>query len=184
MTELDLITRATKEQDSSAINQLVDLHTGIYVNMVRRYKCYPDFRNKIEARDLLEDKAYHIYQFALKYDSTRGMTFGSYVGDCTRHLCQSVIHRKPLNTEFSEDIAPSNDTAVMDTVERDSSIEVILAQVKGSDSSTFRQIFKLRYCGQKPQSWRTIARAVGLSHEGCRKVYEKHIGAIKEHLKT
>lgn len=184
MTEYELILRATKEQDSSAITQLVDLHTGIYVNMVRKYECYPDFRNKVEARDLLEDKAYHIYQFAIKYKPDKGMTFGSYVGDSVRHLCQSVIHRKPLNAEFNEEIAPTNDTSVTDTAERDSTIDTILEQVEGSDSAMFRRIFKLRYRGQRPQSWRQIAEAVGMSHEGVRKVYNKHIGAIKEHLKT
>lgn len=184
MTELDLITRIKETQDSAALTQLIDLHTGVYVKVVRKYECYPDFRDKIEARNILEDKAYNIYQFALKYDPARGMTFGSYVGDSVRHICQNTITRSPQSVTFNEEMAPSNDTAVMDTVERDSSIEAILDQVKGSDSAKFREIFKLRYCGQKPRSWRQISKMVGMSHEGVRKVYEKHIGAIKEHLKT
>lgn len=184
MTELDLITRVKETQDSAALTQLIDLHTGIYVNMVKKYACYPDFRNKVDVQDVIEDKAYNIYQFALKYDPARGMTFGSYVGDSIKHICQNVITRSAQSVEFNEDIAPTNDTSVTDTAEKDSSIEVILDQVKGSDSAKFREIFKLRYCGQKPRSWRAISKLVGLSHEGCRKVYEKHIGAIKEHLKT
>jgi len=106
------------------------------------------------------------------------------VGDRVRNLCQAVIYREPLSAEFNEDIAPSNDTAAMATIEKDSSIETILEQVKGSDSAKFREIFKLRYCGQRPKSWRQIGPLVGMSYEGCRKLYEKHIGAIKEHLKT
>ncbi len=184
MTELDLITRVKENQDSTALTQLIDLHTGVYVKVVRKYECYPDFRDKIEARSILEDKAYNIYQFALKYDPSRGMTFGSYVGDSVGYICKNVITRSPQSITFNEDVSPSNDTSVTDTAERDSSIEEILDQVKGSDSAAFKQIFKLRYCGQKPRSWRTIAKMVDMSHEGCRKVYEKHIGAIKEHLKT
>ena len=189
MTELDLISRSLVDQvqktrDSTALSQLIDLHTGIYVNTVKSYSAYPDFRNKVEANDLMGDKAYHIFQFALKFKPDKGMTFGSYVGDRTKNLCQAVIYRKPLNSEFNEDVAPSNDTSAMETIERETSIEAILDEVAGSDSAQFRQIFKLRYCGQRPRSWRVIAPMVGMSYEGCRKLYNKHIGAVKERLKS
>lgn len=189
MSEIDilsrqLITQVKEKRDSAALTQLIDLHTGIYVNTVKSYSSYPDFRNKIEAQDLLEDKAYNIYQFALKFDPSRGMQFGSYVGDRTKNLCQNLISRAPGNVEFNEVVAPTNDTPVVETAEKDSSIETILEQVQGSDSELFKRIFKLRYCGRKPKSWRAIGKEINMSHEGCRKVYEKHIGAVKEYLKT
>ncbi len=184
MTELDLITRIKDQQDSTALNALVDMHTGIYVKMVRRYECYPDFRDKIEAQDIMRDKTFHIYEFAKKYDPSRGMAFGSYVGEQLSYICSNLITRSARNVEFNEDVAPSNDTSVTDNAEKDSSIEEALAQVSGSDSAKFREIFKLRFMGQKPLSWRVIGEAVDMSHEGARKLFEKHIGAVREYLKT
>jgi DNA-directed RNA polymerase sigma subunit (sigma70/sigma32) len=152
--------------------------------MVRKYAAYPDFNKKVDVNDVLEDKAYNIYQFALKYDPSRGMKFGTYVAESTKHLCQNLIYRGTESVQFNEEVAPTNDTSVTETAERDSSIEVALEQVKGSDSAAFRKIFKLRFMGQKPKSWRQIGAALGMSHEGARKTYEKHIGAVKEYLQT
>ncbi len=189
MTNLELISRGLIEkvketQDSSALSQLIDLHTGVYVSVVNQYASRSDMRSKVDVQDVIDDKAYNIYQFALRFDTSKGMTFGSYVGDRTKNLCQNIVYRGAQSVEFNEEIAPSNDTSVIDTAEKDSSIETILAQVKGSDSEAFKEIFKLRYCGQRPKSWRQIAPLVGMSYEGCRKLYNKHIGAVREHLKT
>lgn len=184
MTDHELIARVKDKQDSSAITQLVEMHTGIYVNMVRKYATYADFNKKVDVKDILEDKAYNIYQFALKFDPSRGMKFGTYVAESTKYMCQGILHRGTESIQFNEEVAPNNDTSVTDIAEKDSSIEEALNQVKGSDSATFRKIFKLRFMGQKPLSWRIIASKIGMSHEGARKVYEKHIGAVKEYLQT
>lgn len=184
MTEHELIARVKDKQDSTALEQLVNLHTGIYINMVRKYATYPDFTNKVDPKDVIEDKAYNIYQFALKFDASRGMQFGTYVGEQTKFLCQGILHRGTESVQFNEATAPNNDTSVTDTAERDSSIEAALEQVQGSDSATFKKIVRLRFLGESPLSWRNIAKKVGLSHEGCRKIYEKHMPAIKEYLKT
>ena len=181
MTDLELITRVKDKQDSAAISQLVELHTGLYVNMVKRYASYPDFTKKIDVKDLLDDKAFNIYQFALKYDPSRGMKFGTYVAESTKYMCQGILHRGSESIQFNEETAPNNDTSVTDIADRDSRSEELLREIRESESPLFRQIVKLKMEGL---SWRQIAKEVKMSHEGARKVYEKNIGAVREHLKS
>lgn len=190
MTDFELITQVREKQDSAAISELVNRHTGIYVDVVNRYSSNSYFRARGNVDDIKEDKFFNIYKWALKYDPSRPtesgkpMQFGTYVGDMTDYLCRNIMHRGTASVTFNEDTAPTNDTSVTDTAEKDSNIETILEQVKGSDSEMFKKIFKLRFCGKKPLSWRAIASRVDMSHEGVRKVYNKHIGAVREYLKT
>lgn len=181
MTDLELITRVKEEQDSGALTELVNRHTGIYTNMVQKYSAYPDFTNKIDVKDVLEEKQYNIYKWALSYDAARKMKFGTYVGEMSKYLCLDVIYRGTESVPFNEDTAVNNDTTVEETTATHSSIDQLLSEVEASESVMFKRIVKLKL---KDRSWRTIGKMVGMSHEGARKLYEKHIGAVREHLKT
>lgn len=189
ITDLELINRIKNDHDSAATLSLVHAHTGIYMSVIRQYEGYSDFRARANVKDLQEDKFINIYNWALKYDPNRPtesgkpMQFGSYVGEMTKYLCKSVISRGSESVELNEDTAPTNDTEVMDTVEKDSIVDTVLAEVSQSDSKKFRRIFKLRY-GNPPMSWREISRKVGMTHEGARKHFNKYMNLIKEHARS
>ncbi len=60
-------------------------------------------------------------------------------------------------------------------------IEEIRAEVAHIGTPLFRRIFQLRF-GPKPQSWRQIARAVGMTHEGVRKHFNHYLPQVKINL--
>lgn len=180
LSDIQLINQIKKQHDSSAALELVNRHTGIYVDIINQYSTVSDFRNKTNVDDLREDKFFNIYQWALKYDPNRGMQFGSYVGEMTKYLCKGIVSNGVQSFELNEEISPSNDTSTIETAERDSVFEEVKREVKETDDPTFKKIFALRF-GDKPKSWREIGEIVGLTHEGARKVYLKHFGQIKEH---
>ena len=188
--DLELISRIKNDHDSKATLDLVHAHTGIYMSVLREYQASSSyFRARANVKDLQDDKFINIYNWALKYDPARPtesgkpMQFGSYVGERTKWLCQSIISRGTESVELNEEIAPSNETEVMETVEKDSVVDTVLAEVSKSDSRKFRRIFKLRY-GNPPMSWREISRKVNMTHEGARKLFNKHMNLIKEHARA
>lgn len=190
-SDLQLVQRIQKaargesdSDESAAVAELVNRHTGIYINVVKKYSCYPDFVARANVDDLKDEKFLNIYQFALKYDGSREMKFGSYVGKMTGYMCANLLRRGDESVQFNENIAPSNLTSVTETADRESSIETTLEQVNESDDTLFKKIFSLRFCGNKPLSWRSIGRELGMSHEGCRKIYERHIGSVREYLNS
>jgi len=190
ISDITLINQIKTDNDSAAVTELVNRHTGIYVNVVKKYSCYPDFVARANVTDLRDEKFFNIYQWALKYDPTRAtesgkpMQFGSYVGEMTKYLCQSLLYRGQESIALNEDIAPTNDTGITEQSGRDLAIEEIKNEVNEVESDLFKRIFNARFCGQKPQSWRKVGEAVNMSHEGARRVFERHIGAVREHLST
>ena len=182
MTDLDLISRIKKERDSQAVSELVNRHTGVYMTVINQYSSYPRFTHRTNVNDLRDDHTLNIYQWAQSYDPSRGMKFGTYVGQMTKFMCKGILTDGQESVEFDESISPSNDTSVTDVAEKDSDLTQIAEEVGGSDEPLFRRIFKLRFGGVRQRSWRDIGKMVGLTHEGARKCYLKHIGFVKENV--
>lgn len=202
VNDLDLIARiqaankAGTTPDSSLVTELVHRHTGAYMSVIQQYEGYSDFKARANVPDLRDDRFLNIYHFALKYDPLRASEsdkdngFGRHVFEQTRYLCKTLSARgvgcgsRLEGTELNEDNAVSNDTPVMDTVEKDSAIDIVRNEVMESDDPVFRRIFKLRHGGQRAMSWRQVAKKVGMTHEGARKAFNKHMRVIKEHARA
>lgn len=183
LSDLQLISRVKEQHDSEAALALVDRHTGIYFNIIERYSSFLDFQRKTNVNDLKDDKTLNIYKWALTYDPNRGMKFGSYVGKMTEFMCKNLVSDNKETTELLDEVIPSTDEGVIETVERESALDEIDLEVAETDDARFRQIFSLRH-GKNALSWREIGQAIHMTHEGARKLYLKHIGAIKEHVVT
>ena len=181
ISDLDLINRIKKERDSGAVTELVNRHTGIYMNVLDEYSARASFRHRANVTDLKQDHYINIYQWALKYDSSRGMQFGSYVGNMTKYMCKSIITKGTESIEIDEEKLVSPEEGIQQSVENESVLAEAKAEVKDSGDPLFKKIFKLRYGGKRQMSWREVGQAVGLTHEGARKFFNKHMGLIKEH---
>lgn len=213
-TDLDLITRIKSTQDSEATRELVHRHTGIYMQIINRYEAKSYFRAHANVPDLKDDRFINIYQWALKYqpdretESGKPMQFGSYVGKMATYMCKNIVSEGTESISIDENVAPTNDTSVTDTAERDSALESVREQVNTIDEGildeiaakqaaverllgeitaleddllnkrVFKDIFNLRYGGKRPLPWRAIASA--LKEKGIEMTHE---GARKAFLK-
>lgn len=183
LSDIQLINQIKESHDSQAVIELVNRHTGIYINAIKAYSVYPDFTNRANLADLKDERVTNIYQWALSYDPTRGMKFGSYVGKMAKHMCQNIIYRDKESTPLDDSMIASNEIEAEEQISRDLAIEEIQDEVCHSEDDRFRQIFALRH-GENPLSWRKIGAMLHMTHEGARKLYMKHIGSIKEHAIT
>jgi hypothetical protein len=181
MTDLELIKRVKDTNDSAALVELVNMHSGIYVDTVNRFSCMPGFANKVNTNDLKDDRMFDIFSWAGKYDPTRGMKFGTYVGEMIAYKCQNLLNRAPESFQFKEEIAPNNETPSADTARKDIALNEIREEVAHIGTPLFRRIFGLRF-GAQPKSWREIAEIVGMTHEGVRKHFNKYLPQVKHNL--
>ena len=80
--DLQLINNVKKLQDSSSVQELIDRHSGIYIEMVNKY--LPNDMSGVIKDDVLEDKNFCIYDAAIKFDENKNTKFSTYVGNLDR----------------------------------------------------------------------------------------------------
>lgn len=174
MTDLDLINKVKNENDSGALVELVNRHTGLYIKIVDKYS-YPAALDK---NDMIDNKLYNIYQYALDYDPTKNMKFPVYLGQRLKWDCYHVV----MNAIQSEEIKPEMITEEINLSDEDT-VKFIVENTTEITDKRFFDIFKLRHLVDKPWTWKRIGKKIGMTHEGARKVYLHNIEFLRRRLK-
>jgi hypothetical protein len=96
--EAALLARVKDTQDSDALVELINLHTGIYYAIASRWaRANPDV---IKMDEMDDNKMSHIYDFIIAYKPDKDTKLSTYIGDRTKYLCQDIIkkaHHNPLS---------------------------------------------------------------------------------------
>ncbi len=175
----ELIKRIKDHSDSAATLELINRHSGVYIDVINQYTFSP----KIQMPELIDNRMSNIYDYIRSYDPTRETQFGSYVGKMTRWMCLNIMNRDNESVEMDVN-TPNTDMDTQGSAERHADLAEIRSEAKKVDDPLFWKIFKLRFDGKKPRSWRQVGAKANLSHEGARKCFLKHIGVVKEHMAT
>ena len=185
--DLDIIRQLQAgENENECIKELVLRHSGIYLSIIHSY--IPSQSALINKEDLINDKEYHIYQAALKFDEDKKSKFSTFLGKETKWMCLN-LHNKNKNkniTPFDETINPSVDSP-FDNGEscKEDFIKKILEITKAHPDKRVNKIFKMRYIdGEKNgvMPWRKIGRALNMSIQGCINIHNSAISNIKQKL--
>ena len=91
-TDLHLINKVKNDQDVSSLKQLIDRHSGIYVDIVNKY--LPNSQEGLNKDDVLEDKNFCIYDAAIKFDENKKTKFSTYIGNLARWKCLNIYNKK------------------------------------------------------------------------------------------
>jgi len=174
-----LIDRIKESADNAATLELITRHSGVYIDVINQYAFSP----KIQVPELRDDKTFNLYSWALTYDPTKETQFGSYVGKKTRWMCLNILNRDAQSVEMDVN-APNTDLDTQGNADRNTELGEINTEVGKIKDPLFWRIFKLRFNEKKPLSWRALAPRVGMSYEGARKHFIKHIGVVKEAMAT
>jgi len=177
----ELIHLVKEKNDSIALSQLTDRHTGIYVSVAQKYSGYSD---KIQIEDIKEDRQYNIYQWILKYKPEKNMKFGTYVGEMTRYMCLDILNKTPDKIEMTEYNSPVSIENTAEKATKKDTLEQIKARVDKIEDKRFWVIFEARHLSDPKKSLRKIASTMGLTHEGVRKIYLKYINTVQKYITT
>jgi hypothetical protein len=183
------LTSLVKEEDNEeALNLLIDRHSGIYADMVKRYASKSLSINEIY--DLMNEKDYVIYKAALEYDESKAK-FSTHVGNKAKYLCLSkkTASKKNYRTLSFESIDYSEQSSEMhpnDKCEINESFTKIMSLINNHHDDRVKTIFKERYFGGergKLNTWKKIGDQIGLSAQGCINIHDRTLLEFQKHVK-
>jgi len=188
--DLQLISNVKNTNDEESLKELIDRHSGIYVDMVNKY--IPKSIEGVCKEDILDDKNFCIYDAAIKFDESKNTKFSTYVGNLARWKCLNIYNKKikfPQNN--IDDISLVKDhrsynlskNSEISIIEDEENLDRIFNLIKNSEDPRVEKIFKMRYKnGKKLTPWKKIAKKLGLSIQGCINIHNKHLQEIKRYV--
>ena len=183
--DLCLINKIKEENDSNSLQELINRHSGIYVDVVNKMvseSC--EFMNKT---DILSDKDFSIYNAALKYRPDKNTKFSTYLANETRWRCLNMYNKnkkmieEPIDNQIREK-ASSKDFLL--EIQQEEIIKKILEIAKKNPDKRIKKILDMRYAinYNKAHSWREISQALGMSIQGCIDIHNKFINKIRKEI--
>ena len=186
MDDVKLVDNIQRQKDTeSSLRELVIRHSGIYYSMINRY--VPDASLICSKADLLEERDFHIYNAALKFNSDKGTKFSTFLGNETKWLCLNSYNK--AKKKYCEATSPE-DLDFLDKLDLGEDVDMnllndIFHMVERHPDRRVSTIFKLRYkdgIGDKLLPWKSVAPHVNLSIQGCINVHNSVIEDIKNKL--
>lgn len=183
MDDSSLIEKVKDHGDSSCFQEIVNRHSGIYLQMVHSYA--PRSISIDNINDLLDSKESHIYDAVQNFDENRNIKFSTYLGNHTRWLCLNAANkRRHQQLEDGFDcIFESSET--IEKCENDI-LNKIFKFIEQSDDQRVVKIFKMRYTSvvgrKKLTPWRKIAKELNLSIQGCINIHNLTLKKIKKNF--
>lgn len=182
LTDTDLTDLIKENNDELALNELISRHSGIYVDMLKKFGFNCLTQNQVQ--DIMSDKDYVIYKAALEYDHTKAK-FSTHLANKTKYMCltqktknkNSKISTNYEDVQFSQKdkaSTPDQSCNINDSFDR------VLNLIEKHKDKRLKVIFHERYfCGKggKLKPWKEVAKKINLSAQGCINIHDK---AIKE----
>ena len=182
--DIQLINKVKNNGDEESLKELINKHSGIYVDMVNKY--LPESIEGISKDDVLEDKNFCIYDAAINYDENKKAKFSTYIGNLARWKCLNIYNK---NTKYPKicinDNVENNSTcdSEINFVEQQENLQRVYSVINDSDDERVKTIFNMRYNGGKKLTpWKKIAKKLDLSIQGCINIHNKHLTEIKKYV--
>jgi len=182
--DIQLINKVKNNGDEESLKELINKHSGIYVDMVNKY--LPESIEGISKDDVLEDKNFCIYDAAINYDENKKAKFSTYIGNLARWKCLNIYNK---NTKYPKicinDNVENNSTcdSEINFVEQQENLQRVYSIINDSDDERVKTIFNMRYNGGKKLTpWKKIAKKLDLSIQGCINIHNKHLTEIKKYV--
>lgn len=182
--DLQLIYNVKESRDEKSLKQLIERHSGIYVEMVNKY--LPESIEGINKNDILEDKDFCIYDAAMNFDENKKAKFSTYIGNLARWKCLNIYNRQikypqsSINEVFDLNVS---DEPEIKNIEKEEELKNIFKIIESSKDKRVQKIFKMRYRdGKKLTPWKKIAKKLDLSIQGCINIHNKHLTEIKKYV--
>jgi|TARA_R100000005_G_C4979527_1_gene189695 hypothetical protein len=184
--DVELVENIKNEKDvDDCLQELIERHTGIYLDIVNKYTQHTNTSNKL---DLIDEKDYNIYQTALKYKSDKGTKFPTFLGNETKWICLNKQNKIKKEKKVAFDDISEIDLAQEDDGNKEK-LEVFKKTIelaKQHQDKRVEKIFEMRYIiGEKNKvmPWKKISKELNMSIQGCINIHNSAIEEFKLELK-
>jgi len=184
-----LIKEIKEYKDNDSLKELISRHSGIYVEMIRRYG--QKHLTNTQINDMMDDKDFNIYSAALEWDINKSK-FCTYLANRTKYNCLSnkTVNKKNSKIINFDDIEFEQESKEQNPCQASSQREFmkkICYLIEAHEDPRVTQIFKERYfssTGRKLTPWKTIAKIMNLSIQGCIDIHNKAIQQFQKTIKN
>ena len=188
LQDSELVSNIKNNQKAEdCLQELIGRHTGIYLDIVNKYTQNGNTTNKL---DLIDEKAYNIYQAALKYKDDKGTKFPTFLGNETKWICLNKHNKKKKEPQLSiEDIKESDILEDKNVKIKSEDLEIFSEAIKFSKNhkdKRVEKIFEMRYItGERNRvmPWKKISEELNMSIQGCINIHNSAIEKFKIELK-
>ena len=182
--DVNVIYQIKQNQSEECFIELINRHSGIYVDMVHKYISKPI--DGIYKEDLLEDKNYFIYDAAINFDEEKNTKFSTYLGNITKWKCLNMYNKSnkfpQQNIEEISHSSAANEDAI-ESIEKSEELRKINKAIHKSKDPRIKKIFRMRYFnGNKVTPWKKIAKKLDLSIQGCINIHNNYLQEVKKYV--
>lgn len=189
ITDEYLIKEIKEHCDNYSLKELIYRHSGIYVEMIRRYGQKHLTSNQIN--DMMEEKDYNIYSAALEYDENKSK-FSTYLANRTKYACltNKMINKKNSKIVNFDEIEFEQESKDPDPCQISSQKEFlnkVCFLIENHEDKRVKTIFKERYFSNTNKNlkpWKEIAKMLNLSIQGCIDIHDRTIEKFKNKIKN
>ena len=189
LTDSALAEKIRDSNDGEALNELISRHSGIYVDMLKKFGYKSLTNNQIS--DIMGDKDYVIYKAALEYDPEKAK-FSTHLANKTKYLCltQRTKNKKNYLTSNYDDLEFCQKDQSLNPRDQyifNDSFSRILNLIESHEDKRLRVIFHERYFGGKQgklKPWKEVAQKVELSAQGCINIHNRALKELKNKIKN
>jgi RNA polymerase sigma factor (sigma-70 family) len=182
MTDLDLIKNIRDNKDNESLKSLIDRHSGIFCEIVKRYQHFVSQKGH-DPKDLFEEKDMVVYQSALSFNEDKNIKFSTWLGNQARYHCLNFLNKNakffPTENNYLQNIIESG----QDNKENfnQENCEYFLNILKSLKDKRAYKIFKMRFfsTNKKNRSWNAIGKRLNMSTQTAINIYNKHIQFLK-----
>jgi len=163
---------------------LINRHSGICIEMINSYMS--SGYNISLRQEMIDDKDYQIYESALKFDSSKGTKFSTYLGNEIKWKCLNMYNKnkKRQHIPVEEDLINYFSYLSKDEGEDVSEdFNEIINKAQSYSDRRIGRIFYLRYVVGKNNSvmpWKSISNELKMSIQGCINIHNSFIENFKK----
>lgn len=192
LEELNIINLA-KNGDNDSIKTLIDKHSGICVDVYKKYINLPNVSGFI-SDDIISSKNYIIYNSAKTFDPSKGSKFSTWLANQTRYFCLNSINKAnkliPVEAESLNKLIENNIQEFKNeekTIEvRDSILEVIKETLDSLSNKKIKKCIEIKYFSEdeNTKSYTEVADKMNVTVQTIINWHNKFIKIIRQKCKN
>lgn len=186
-SDLTLISKIQGDhRDGDSLITLMGRHSGLFHSMVNHYMSHPNFT--LDKNQIVADEILTIYDSALNYDPNRNTKFSTHLANQTKWKCLNALNKKRKCKEYFIDdensyVEPHCESFIPE-INKDEAMALFRECLEIESDERVKKIVDMRYgsANNKLTPWRTIAKSLDLSIQGCINIHNKFINKAKTEI--
>ena len=183
MHDLELVNKVKATGDESALCELVNRHSGIYHQTVKKYA--PHCRIDDTYDDFYRRKDAEVFKAVQSFDENRGVKFSSWLANQTRFSCLAARDKQKEEgniIEYNESFGEVTDESPESILIEKERLQEILSFLEKKCSPRIYRVFNMKFFGNdgRGMNFKEIGKEEGISYQGAQQLYQVALEKIKQ----